>query len=315
MPNWCNNNLTLTGPVDQVEAALLAARGQEGETISLQTILPVPDDLMRAEEVRTDWPSLTTLVAAPTRSEDDSAYAWRVRNWGTKWDVDAEVCSDEMLDATVRSVLLQFSSAWAPPLGAIEKWARQFSAVEFKMYYHEPGMDFGGEMYVHGDKVEFKEYESPSNIFWTHGVPQAPDGSYLDDEDISAASQIIAEYSEPVLIQGEDTGTLSRFLLPASLASELLAALPAWWSSSQVSERAPTASTLVQLAASCSGRISGWVRVDDEMSGVSVAGFHVDGPLDDERQIQFMALAKGLSPDVEKISDQGVRLDWEYDPY
>ena len=51
------------------------------------------------------------------------------------------------------------------------------------------------------------------------------------------------------------------------------------------------------------------------MSGVSVAGFHVDGPLDDERQIQFMALAKGLSPDVEKISDQGVRLDWEYDPY
>jgi hypothetical protein len=57
--------------------------------------------------------------------------------WGTKWDVEAEV-----IMATDTNVDLAFDSAWGPPLAWYEKMIEL--GFEVDAYYYESGMGFCG---------------------------------------------------------------------------------------------------------------------------------------------------------------------------
>jgi hypothetical protein len=76
---------------------------------------------------------------------DDNAYDWCINNWGTKWDVDAEV-----LMATDTTVDLAFDSAWAPPTA----WYERMMDLGFTVdaYYYESGMGFCGHWYDGSDE-------------------------------------------------------------------------------------------------------------------------------------------------------------------
>lgn len=78
MPNWCENILVITGPKKEIDNFLEKAQSlSEDRYISLERLLPVPEEFKKDREKPVD--GLSTM--------SDEEYDWRVKNWGTKWDL------------------------------------------------------------------------------------------------------------------------------------------------------------------------------------------------------------------------------------
>lgn len=141
MPNWCSNTLTLahTDPemIKRVEAAV--ARGE-----LLNEFVPVPEALKIVAGSVGDPVEQKKLEEDTARNQEEYGYGnWYDfcnGEWGTKWDVDADV-----IMATDTQVDISFESAWAPPVGWYEKM--QGLGFEVDAYYFEPGMNFCGHWY------------------------------------------------------------------------------------------------------------------------------------------------------------------------
>lgn len=118
MPNWCSNELKITGPAKDIEDILKKANNEEeNNEFSLEKLFPMPKD-----------------------EDPDKWYDWRIANWGTKWDL-----SDVTIDKdSEESVQVNFSTAWAPPLEAFVKISEQYPNLNFNTFYAEPGADFCG---------------------------------------------------------------------------------------------------------------------------------------------------------------------------
>ena len=121
MPNWCQNQLTVTGATPEFRAWL------ENEGFSFEKMNP-PSKPRRSN--RTDWDGWAMLERHYTA-------------WGTKWDLDdheqREVASD-LLDHGNAF----FDTAWSPPIEAIEALSRKFPDDTLILDYLEPGMFFAG---------------------------------------------------------------------------------------------------------------------------------------------------------------------------
>lgn len=141
MPNWCDNDITIVGDTETISKVLEfvkpKADAQEKNTdFSLHSIYPTPQDML----------------------DGDGWYNWRVNNWGTKWDVDAEKHDDYEYEGR-RYVCIRFQSAWGPPMGAIEKLANAFPEISIHHSYDECGMDFSGyDVYTNGEIHNRVEY-------------------------------------------------------------------------------------------------------------------------------------------------------------
>jgi hypothetical protein len=149
MPNWTSNTLTLAhadpAMIKRVEDAI-AGQGL------LNEFVPVPEALK---------------ITAGTMSDDEKAqaaqnqeqygyanwYDFCTNEWGTKWDVDAEV-----IMATDTTVDISFDSAWAPPIAWYEKMTDLGFTVD--AYYYEPGMGFCGHW--HDGEDDFYEIGATS---------------------------------------------------------------------------------------------------------------------------------------------------------
>jgi len=119
MPNWCLNKLTVehtdVSMVDRFEKAYNLGKACE-------EFLPLPEG--------EDW------------------YGWQIDNWGTKWDIGADMGTDREeyhgLKATRvgNQVSCSFDSAWSPPIGLYDKLVEL--GYDVKASYWEPGMAFCG---------------------------------------------------------------------------------------------------------------------------------------------------------------------------
>lgn len=149
MPNWCNNNISISGPTDTIKQ-LWEAANQEGEAGGLlNAMVPMPERLRD--------------TVKGSNGDADNWYDWSVSNWGTKWDVSTEGL--EFTDNGDGTALIEgwFDSAWAPPIGAYEKFSEQNNECHIEASYHEGGMDFGGfwdtengDEYLEGCHAEYK---------------------------------------------------------------------------------------------------------------------------------------------------------------
>ncbi len=79
----------------------------------------------------------------------DNWYDWRVSNWGTKWDVTAE-----LTDETDESLVYDFPTAWSPPISWLKKVSRDYPKLSFRLKYDEPNMEVVGVIIVEKGKVE-----------------------------------------------------------------------------------------------------------------------------------------------------------------
>ena len=149
MPNWCNNNLTLTHE-DPAMIQRAADALQRGEF--LQEFCPVPEDLQIVAGRVGDGDEQRELERKTAENIEKYGYGnwydYCVAEWGTKWDVGCEGSTDVHPDG--KMLHTYFDSAWSPPIGAYEK----LEALGFGVnaMYYEGGMNYAGVYSDGGDE-------------------------------------------------------------------------------------------------------------------------------------------------------------------
>ncbi len=141
MPNWCNNNLTLQHQDPKMIQRAYDAL-ERGEF--LNEFIPVPKQLQIVAGFVGDPDEQAKLEADTKRNLEELGYGnwydYCVGEWGTKWDVGDQGCSDIHPDGLMLHTT--FDSAWSPPVRAYEKLTELGFTVN-AMYY-EPGMAYAG---------------------------------------------------------------------------------------------------------------------------------------------------------------------------
>lgn len=152
MPNWCNNNLTLEhdDPVMIKRAYDALERGE-----FLNEFIPVPQELKETVSGFMGDGDEQRKLEAQTRANVEKYgygnwYDYCVGEWGTKWDVGEQGCSDIHPDG--RMLHTYFDSAWSPPVDAYQKLEALGFRVEAMFY--EGGMGFAGS-YSEGSCQDF----------------------------------------------------------------------------------------------------------------------------------------------------------------
>ena len=196
MPNWCDNQITITGPnsvIDNIEKIVKEEKDGDG---LLNFFHPMPKELKD-----TTSPSSSADKPQPMVDGFDNWYDWRVENWSTKWDVNEFYGVDRQYlkeqNEGESTISFAFSSAWAPPINAYEKFLENNSNCFIRAYYYEGGCDFMGlwedgidDCYAPGD------YKSTDD-FWQDGI-----GSTLDD--MFNITESMAEYEAELEAEKED---------------------------------------------------------------------------------------------------------------
>jgi len=159
MPNWCNNYLELEheDPAMIERAKTAFANGK-----LLEEFCPVPDDLhIVAGRVGDDEDQKQKDLVA--QEEVNVAkhgyrnwYDYCVNEWGTKWDVGGE--GDQASQDSPTDLCMNFDSAWAPPIAAMEKF--QDLGFKVKLVYWESGMCYCGLFDENGD--DYMDYTDMS---------------------------------------------------------------------------------------------------------------------------------------------------------
>ena len=111
MPNYCNNNIVITGPNSVIDKIEKIANGDKGDL--LQYFYPMPkelNDTVAGPEPKTKKEKLEKR-RLQVEYGASNWYDWRVENWGTKWN-----SYDFELDDESKSKLqVRFLTAWCPP--------------------------------------------------------------------------------------------------------------------------------------------------------------------------------------------------------
>ena len=198
MPNWCDNQLSITGPnsvIDKIEK-IVKEDDSHKNTGLLNFFKPMPKVLEG-----TTSPSSSADKPQPMVEGFDNWYDWRVENWSTKWEVcefygvDRQYLTEQNEGESV--ITFGFSSAWAPPIGAYEQFLVDHEDCSLKAYYYEGGCDFMGEWDNGSDDCyEPSQYKSTDD-FWNTGI-----GSALDE--MFNITESMAEYEAEQEAEKED---------------------------------------------------------------------------------------------------------------
>ena len=198
MPNWCDNQVTITGSksvIDKIEKIVREEENidlsskEKGESMGLLSFMyPMPKELDG-----TTSPSSSADKPQPMVDGFDNWYDWRCENWSTKWDVNEFYGVDRQGD----TISFGFSSAWSPPIGAYEKFLDKNEDCSLKAYYYEGGCDFMGEWDNGSDDCYAPSDYKSTDDFWNDGV-----GSTLDD--MFNITESMAEYEAELEAEKED---------------------------------------------------------------------------------------------------------------
>ena len=203
MPNWCDNQITITGPnsvIDKIEKIVKEEKDTNG---LLNFFYPMPKQLEGTEAGPPAKTKKEKLERARLQVEYGASnwYDWRTTNWSTKW----EVCEFYGVDRQYHSeqnegestISFGFSSAWAPPIGAYEMFLEKNEECSLRAFYYEGGCDFMGEWYDGVDDCYAPSDYKSTDDFWQDGV-----GSTLDD--VFNITESMAEYEAEQEAEKED---------------------------------------------------------------------------------------------------------------
>ena len=191
MPNWCNNNVTITGPnsvIDKIEKIVKNEKYEKASDGLLHYFHPMPDEL------RDTTADGTKRKKLQKKYGHDDWYSWAVENWSTKWDVH-EFYGDSggnrnYINDDESEISFGFDSAWAPPIGAYEKFIAENSNVSIRATYYEGGCDFMG-IWDNGDDICYEissiAKKGSTDKFWNTKI-----GKELDD--LYGITESMAEY-------------------------------------------------------------------------------------------------------------------------
>ena len=172
MPNWCSNSVVLKHKDPEFVARARQAFNQDE---LLNEFIPVPKDLKETISgyMGNDEEQKQLEIQQAYNIKNYGYANWYdycVNEWGTKWDVGANGQPAQDIDG---GLMLNFESAWAPPIAAYEKLVSMGFEVEAN--YYESGMGFVGE-WIDGEDIY---YQIEGNSEWVReNIPE-----HLDDAD------------------------------------------------------------------------------------------------------------------------------------
>tara|TARA_B100000131_G_scaffold216690_1_gene208294 strand:+ start:1254 stop:1853 length:600 start_codon:yes stop_codon:yes gene_type:complete len=171
MPNWCNNNLNVSGPLEDIARFKATANGptqsyndyrtahnsqwpihddvrlkalsqslpEAGDIVpfSFHALFPVPEDFRRFPFDCNHARKIGEAVGEP---RPYGGYRWEIDNWGCKWgSVESDLTCEE--DTFLQYM---FDTPWGPPVDFMHKVASDWPTLCFELEYEEPGMGFAG---------------------------------------------------------------------------------------------------------------------------------------------------------------------------
>lgn len=151
MPNWCSNTLKVTTENAEKlkefynDSVIEDKDKTEWSKFTLNNLFPTPPELLN-EGAFSKSENSEELVKKYGSSD---WYTWRVNNWGTKWDVSESYISENSEDELV----INFDSAWSPPVAWLVAIAPKFPELKFSLSYEEPGCDFCGYIIIENGQV------------------------------------------------------------------------------------------------------------------------------------------------------------------
>lgn len=175
MPNWCSNELIITGPKRDRERFVKHAAGENRHGIECvlneDAFIPYPkkyqDKDIAARDAEAKWDEEYKAAGIKEENEATNAeilvygkkwkewkaahpypdikdgfnqggYEWCCKNWGTKWGF-----CEPALHKKHCSLLYTFDSAWAPPVPLIAKMSEMFLTLTFTVIWEEEGGNNG----------------------------------------------------------------------------------------------------------------------------------------------------------------------------
>jgi hypothetical protein len=163
LPNWCENELTVLGPRDQLERFKIAAAGYEdeaeaiasnlspegcGRPLDFNAFVPYPKEYRELDERAREYERQHGRHPPFKDGFNSGGYEWCVENWGTKWNAH-----EVRLVRRKRSLVYIFDTAWSPPIPVVLAMSRRFPDLTFTLRYWEGGMGFKGIFKAKGDKI------------------------------------------------------------------------------------------------------------------------------------------------------------------
>lgn len=174
MPNWCNNNVEISGPkkvIDQIEKIVDEKKNKKGQGL-FDWMLPMPKEL---RETQADGTERKDLLKKYGHSD---WYGWANDNWGTKWDCSEFYGFDRKDESTIT---FGFDTAWAPALTAFETWLSNNDDCSVICTYYEPGCDFAG-VWDNGDdrciEISKSAPKGSQDRFWNTQLGKTLDGYF-----------------------------------------------------------------------------------------------------------------------------------------
>lgn len=159
MPNWCTNELQVSGSVEAMD--------------KWRSVL-VEDETFEPILV------FNKLIPMPKEYETDERwYDWRIQNWGVKWDIDGDDSQPYNYDSVTAEY--SFQTPWGPPIELFENITKNFPGITFSLAYYEEGMQFAGHIKILDGEVIHKESHE-GKAFAQFVYDYFGDDFYLDDE-------------------------------------------------------------------------------------------------------------------------------------
>ena len=148
MPNWCWNELTVSGDDKEVDRFVEFAKDKIEVGLN---ILPNGERVIKYEETVL---SFETFIPLPVCGWD---YNWCCKNWGTKWNCN---------EVEFYNGIYSFNTAWSPPAPVIKRMGELFPKLTFHLYYEESGDDYEGDYIVEGNNIEdnCRKYTKECNL-------------------------------------------------------------------------------------------------------------------------------------------------------
>lgn len=196
MPNWCNNNITISG--------------DEG---TIRTLTAVLKSLKTSDEEQSS-DVFKALIGLPQHMSDgDYKEKWYDTNigwFGTKWDISYD---EHAFTFTKNEISFFCETAWSPPIPFLQNLCEMYK-VNANLFYSEGGVGFSGEttftwndgeLDVYDDECGYLEgiYKYSREEFWSE-VESRVD-SILDEE--QTLEDFISEFD---FVSEEDTLELTR---------------------------------------------------------------------------------------------------------
>ena len=134
MPNYCGNELTVSGPSEELRrfkkyVKNAHAAEDDQKILDFSTIIPVPQEGMSDYNL-----------------------------WGTRsnaWEVTID--SGRLRTGTNDTIFYTFDTAWSPPDEVIMKMIEIFPLLDFVFLYGEPGCCFSGKIEGSEGEVTFND--------------------------------------------------------------------------------------------------------------------------------------------------------------